>query len=164
MKTLLLIRHTKSNWANTTLSDIERPLKPSRKEDGKKMVKFISEKNILPEIIVSSPAKRTLDTAKIFCKKFNINENEIKIEPKLYESNKETILKVIQCIDNTNSVLAIFGHNPSITDVANIFISTKIENIPTTGVVCITFKTNDWKDIKIANALLVFFAYPKLFA
>jgi phosphohistidine phosphatase len=53
----------------------------------------------------------------------------------------------------------MFGHNPTITAVANILTNSTIENIPTCGIVCIEFKGNSWKATESASML--WFDFPK---
>ena len=65
MKTLYLIRHAKSSWDDSTLTDFERPLNERGINDAPKMGKLLKEKNIIPELLISSPANRAISTAKI---------------------------------------------------------------------------------------------------
>ena len=69
MKTLLLMRHAKSSWKDDTLSDHERPLKKRGRKDTKRIAKVIKENNLIPNVIISSPAVRTLETVNILKKR-----------------------------------------------------------------------------------------------
>ena len=68
MKKLYLIRHAKSSWKDITLDDFDRPLNKRGKTDAPFMAQKLKDKNIYPDIIISSPAKRAKSTAKAFKK------------------------------------------------------------------------------------------------
>ena len=64
MKTILLLRHGKSDWGDPDLEDFERPLSPRGKKDAPRMGKVLLQYNLLPDLIVSSPAERAKQTAR----------------------------------------------------------------------------------------------------
>ena len=65
MKTLFLIRHAKSSWEYTALPDKDRPLNDRGKRDAPKMGKRLAKRDVTPDLILSSPARRALTTAEI---------------------------------------------------------------------------------------------------
>ncbi len=83
MKTLLLVRHAKSSWDVAGLDDLERPLNERGKKDAPEMAKRVKERNIHPDIFLSSSAKRAYKTAKLFAKEFGLAKSEIVLEKKL---------------------------------------------------------------------------------
>jgi phosphohistidine phosphatase len=68
MKTLILVRHAKSSWKNISLDDFDRPLNKRGKKDAQLMGKKLKERQVVPDLILSSPAKRARKTAKAFAK------------------------------------------------------------------------------------------------
>ena len=58
MKVLLLMRHAKSSWGDPTIKDHDRPLNNRGKKDAPRMGKLLKENNLIPDIILSSTAKR----------------------------------------------------------------------------------------------------------
>ena len=71
MKTLFLIRHAKSSWDDTALADKDRPLNDRGKRDAPKMGKRLADRDVNPDLILSSPAMRALTTAEIIAKKLD---------------------------------------------------------------------------------------------
>ncbi len=69
MKTLYIIRHAKSSWKDTTLDDFDRSLNKRGKLNAPLMGDRLKSKNIVPDLILSSPAKRAKKTAKIIAEK-----------------------------------------------------------------------------------------------
>ena len=63
MKTLLVLRHAKSSWKNSQMSDHERPLNKRGRRDAPRMGRLLGEEGLVPDLIVSSTAERALETA-----------------------------------------------------------------------------------------------------
>ena len=163
MRTLLLIRHAKSSWGNPGLRDFDRPLNERGLHDAPKMAKFLSNQGLKPELIVSSPAKRALTTALFFAEAFNINPAEVQREPQIYEALPQEILKIISALPSELKSVALFGHNPTFTEVANQFASESnfIENVPTCGVVMINSSADRWSALYEGNTKITACYFPK---
>jgi phosphohistidine phosphatase len=160
MKQLLLIRHAKSDWDNPLLSDFDRPLNGRGKKDAPEMAKKLSDKKIKIDAFVSSPAKRAKKTCKYFTKEFE-SEKDIILESKLYEAGTQNFFDVVENLKDKWDSVAIFSHNPGITDFANSLTSTRIDNIPTCGVFAVKINARHWRDFKEAEKEFLFFDYPK---
>ncbi len=161
MKTLLLVRHAKSSWDNLTLSDFDRPLNGRGKEDAPKMAKRIKDKKLKIGLFVSSPAKRAKKTAKIFMEVYEENKKNLILIPSLYEASVLNFYNAIEIIDDKYNNIALFSHNPGITEFANSLADDKIDNIPTCGVFAVSIKIKKWIDFKTAHKELLFFDFPK---
>ncbi|HNX87332.1 MAG TPA: histidine phosphatase family protein [Bacteroidales bacterium] len=161
MKWLYLVRHGKASWEEAGLSDADRPLLPVGIERTQKVTAFLLQKGIKPDLILSSPATRALDTALIIAKGLNYPEGQIRIERKIYTGFHNHILDLIsEKTDEIHSIL-ITGHNPVISRLANHFLKPGIENMPTSSVVCLSFPVDRWKEIRTAHATREFIVYPK---
>ncbi len=147
MKTIVLIRHGKSSW-ESNVTDRERPLKPRGKNDAKLVVNQFIKESIAPKYIFSSPAKRALNTCKVFTKSLNLSENIIKIVEDLYDFGGESVINFIKNLPDNYDEIMIFGHNHAFTSISNIFGSIFIDNLPTCGLVKINFDIDSWAEIK----------------
>lgn len=161
MKTLVLIRHSKSDWSDPNLTDIERPLNKRGKRDAPFMASLLKEKGVAPDIILTSPAERALQTVKYFVDEFNFDRDKILVREEIYSMGSIAIRKLISQIDDSHNVIFLFGHNPDLSALANQLLDVFIENVPTTGIVCIDFDFNSWKEILNKKGKLRFFEYPK---
>lgn len=163
MKTLYVIRHAKSSWDAKTLGDIERPLNDRGKKDAPRMGKRLKEKNIYPDLIITSPAKRALSTAKKIAKILKYPKEKLKINDKLYHGDEDTILEVLNKQKDKNNVIILFCHNPGLTDFVNSIMSEEldIDNVPTCGVVAFQFKAEHWDQVTWGTGKMLFFDYPK---
>jgi phosphohistidine phosphatase len=160
-RSLILIRHTKSNWTDFSLPDFDRPIKKDRIDDAKNMAAQLKSLGVEPDLIICSPAKRTRQTAEYFCDKLKYEEKDIQFDKRIYESTAEDVLQVVRETDSKVKTLVVIGHNPSLTNLANMFAENSIEEIPTTGVVWLEFSIKDWELYKLTPCNLKAFLTPK---
>jgi phosphohistidine phosphatase len=161
-KILYLVRHAKSSWKNPGLADTERPLNKRGKHDAPLMGKTLRSRREIPEMLISSPAKRAFSTAKHFAKEFNYKKEKIEISEILYMASVSDFYNAIVKCDNSIKSIMLFSHNPGITDFANLITGSDIENIPTSGTVRIDFDIEKWVDIKKTKGEIKFFISPKM--
>lgn len=161
-KQLLLVRHGKSDWGNSHLSDFDRPLNPRGHRNAPEMANRILQKGWVPDLMVSSPALRAITTARHFAQVwYKSPDHQILQEPSIYEAGTTTLLEVVNNLDNKYNRVVIFGHNPGFTDLANYLSNANIYNIPTCGTVLIEFPANNWAEVSHFNGTLLEFDYPK---
>jgi len=158
-KKLFIIRHAKSSWKDSSLNDFDRPLNKRGVLNAPFMGIKLKEKNALPDIIISSPALRAKSTAEIIAKKVKYDK-KIVYKRDIYEVGESAVHKILTNLDNENSVVFLFGHNPDLNMLAENYVNFD-ENIPTCGIVEIEFNCKRWKDISAKNAKLISFDYPK---
>ena len=160
-KTLILVRHAKSSWSDSTLNDIQRPLNKRGNKDAPKMGKHLAKMKIKPQAIFSSSGLRALTTARLISVELGMKPTEIIVEDDLYTFNYDQLLNVIQTIPDDYKEIMVVGHNPAVTDVTNILSGSQIDNIPTCGVAVLEFSVDSWKDVSRNTANLSRFDYPK---
>jgi phosphohistidine phosphatase len=162
MKTLYLVRHAKSSWDHPGLSDFDRPLMATGIKKTRQIIKYLIEKRVSVDLVISSPAVRALETAKLIAAGLDYPIENIKQEPALYEARPKDYLDLIHEIPDEINSLMIFGHNLTITHVANIFLDQGIDILPTSGVVAISFKTEHWIEIYTIRPEQKFVVFPKM--
>lgn len=161
MKTLILVRHAKSSWDDLGLNDFDRPLNDRGKRDAPKMAGRLADKKIRIDAFISSPAKRAARTAKIFAEEFKTKKDDIIYKTELYLASENVFYDVITKAGDGFDCIAIFSHNPGITDFANDLTEIKVDNIPTSGVFAVKIDSKHWASIKDAKKEFWFFDYPK---
>ena len=161
LKTLLLIRHAKSNWDDPGLSDFERPLNERGKKDAPKMADRLHERGIKIDAFISSPAKRAKKTAEQFAKRYKKEENEIILKTELYMAGENNFYEAIEKLDDDYDCIAIFSHNPGLTEFANSLTEANTDNIPTSGIFAVSIDTKKWSKLREARKNFLFFDYPK---
>lgn len=126
------------------------------------MAEFISKKvESNNPALLSSTAVRAFTTAKEFAKALGVKEKDIIQSDELYLADEDDILTEVRTFIDDYDTLFIFGHNPGFTYFANRVCDIDIANVPTTGIVCVTFDVNKWKDIGFGKGNLEYFEYPK---
>ena len=146
MKTLTFIRHAKSSWEYQA-GDKDRPLNQRGINDAHLVSTNLSKEPFLVDAVFSSYANRAMHTCAIFMRNLEIPFSKLTITPQLYDFSGETVLNFIKNLDNTHKSVAIFGHNHAFTYLANSLGDRFLDNLPTSGVVTITFPVENWKQI-----------------
>jgi len=161
MKTVLLIRHAKSSWGDLSLPDFDRPLNDRGKADAPKMAKRIYKKKIEIDTFISSPAKRAKKTAEIFAEQYGIRKADILFVPELYHATDDTYYDAIASAPGKSDSIAIFSHNPGITEFANRLTENRIDNMPTCSVFAVKADIEDWSQFRQATKEVYLFDFPK---
>ena len=161
MKTLLLIRHAKSSWDQPGLSDFDRPLNERGKKDAPEMAKRLNEKAIELDHLISSPAKRARKTAKYFAEEFGFGKEDIQLVEALYGATQPEFQQVVKDISDKYETVALFSHNPGITDFASSLTNVRVDDMPTCAVFALQAETESWKEFLNAEKKFLFFDYPK---
>lgn len=156
MKRLILVRHGKSSWKHS-LMDEKRPLKKRGYKDGELVSNAFKSFNDKPLNLWSSPAVRANETAKIFKEKLEVEDQDFQVRSSLYTFDPKELFYAIQHCDPEIENLMVFGHNPAMTSLVNQLGDKNFDNIPTTGLTVIDFKTNSWKDLKDGKTILNLF-------
>ena len=161
MKSIILIRHAKSSWDDASLSDFDRPLNERGKRDAPIMANRLLDNKVKIDVFVSSPAKRAARTARIFAKEYKMGKGDILFMTELYGAGEKDFFQVIGNLSDKYEYVALFSHNPGITDFANQLTDTRIDNIPTCGVFAISSMAKKWSEFGKAENKFWFFDYPK---
>lgn len=159
MRTLVLMRHASSDGMQRHHTDAERPLSDRGRHDAPKMARAIG-RTIRPDLILSSTAARALATAELVAQELLPPRQKILVEPTLYESSVEGYFELITTLPESAESILLVGHNPTITEFANILAPGSVRDIPAGGVVAITADVSSWKDIDKNCGRLLFFEHP----
>ncbi|HEX2608301.1 MAG TPA: histidine phosphatase family protein [Flavisolibacter sp.] len=161
MKTLILVRHAKSSWNDPGVSDIDRPLNDRGKKDAPEMAERLKAKGISIDLLVSSPAKRARKTAKLFAEVLDMDKDAIQIIDDLYLATPAAFQQAVSGLKNTCHTVALFSHNPGITEFANTLTTTRIDDMPTCSLLAVEAAVESWEEFESASRRFIFFDYPK---
>lgn len=157
MKTLILVRHAKSDWTHD-VPDFDRPLNERGHQTAPKMAKFLVDNSVAIDQFISSPAKRALTTCRYFAETFG-NPKIKKVED-LYEPHQEDFLETIFNADSNLQSIALFSHNPGISEFASS-LTTNILEFSTCAVAIFDVECEEWSEFEGANKKLRAFYKPK---
>jgi phosphohistidine phosphatase len=158
MKKLLLIRHAKATH-ESGYADFERPLTEKGIAGASAMAQHLLEKEIIPQLFVTSPALRTHTTANIFT-------DTLKLAPAtiikaIYEAGEITLMRVITELPADQDFVALVGHNPAIAQILYT-LSGELKEVPPGTVALIEFDLADWQEIYEDAGKLVYYDNPKI--
>lgn len=162
MKTLYLMRHAKSSWGEPGLDDFDRPLLEKGKKRTKIIIDFLLNKGVTLDMILSSPAVRAIDTARIIAHGLKVPVENISEVKKIYTADTGQLEDLFFDLPKSVDNLLLIGHNPTMTSFANTFLEQKIDFMPTSAVVGLEFGINDWSEIGLHKPELKFVIFPKM--
>jgi phosphohistidine phosphatase len=160
-KRLLIMRHAKSSWDQLDLDDFQRPLLPKGESRTNLVSDALKEMQLIPDQIICSPAVRALTTAKLVMKNLDIKEDKLITEQNLYFRSEDDYFNTVFACPNEIETLMIVGHNPMITSFSNFFLTEKIENLPTSGIIGLEFECEKWEDIAASSCNNIARLFPK---
>jgi phosphohistidine phosphatase len=159
MKTLLLLRHAKSDWDDPSLRDFDRPLAARGERDAPRIGKALRKRGRLPDLIISSPAARAKATIEAVIKTARVNL-EIQFDETVYGASSAELMKVIRRLPDGSSCALLVGHNPGFEDLVGR-LSGSHERMPTAALACIEFRTDHWNAVNDGEGKLLWLLTPK---
>ncbi len=161
MKHLYLIRHAKSDWNHPGLTDHQRPLNERGQTDAPQMAQWLADRVPPPSLLISSTAARAQQTALAFAQVFQLSEDAIRYEARIYEAALSDLLEITtECPDEINRVLLV-GHNPTISAYVSYLTNGGSCSMPTCAMASLELDISSWKEITRGLAKLDFLVSPK---
>ena len=158
-RTLLVLRHAKSAWDTGAESDFERPLSKRGKKDAPRMGAWLRREGLVPDLVVSSPARRARQTVKRVCRESGCDAERVVWEPAVYGAGISELLGVLErCPPSAGRVLLV-GHNPGLEDVVT-FLDAAVQPPPDgkllpTAAVARLEMPDDWSGLSRGSARLL---------
>jgi phosphohistidine phosphatase len=162
MRRLTLVRHAKSDWKHAELKDFERPLNRRGLRDAPHMAARLAEENFRPDLMLSSPAVRALETARIFASALEFPLRRLKTDERLYLAPAADILEVVRGTGPRVRHLMIIGHNPGLSEFAQSLTGdSELGELPTCAVYTMELDVRSWADAKFGDGLNPALTHPK---
>jgi phosphohistidine phosphatase len=158
---LWLIRHAKSDWSSSGLSDFQRPLNPRGLRDGPRMEQWLAAQSDPATWIWSSDAQRARRTTDFVASAFSVSPDRVIEDHRLYGADPDTLLSVIRETPEEIASTAVVAHNPGMTQLLNLLIGeTVLDNLPTFGVARLHIAV-PWLELHYGSARLELLTSPK---
>lgn len=162
MKRLILVRHAKTEVIRYDITDFQRSLMERGIEDSKLIARKLLLKNIIPDLMISSPANRAIETALLFAEILDYPIELIEQFDELYDGfTTQELLGMIDHLGNDNETIMIVGHNPSIEYLAFNLTEEFYKEVPTCAVIGIDFDVEKWSEIEVRTGKLSIYEFPK---
>ncbi|HKJ31444.1 MAG TPA: histidine phosphatase family protein [Balneolales bacterium] len=164
-RTLLLMRHAKSDRSDPMLSDIDRPLNERGRNDAPLMGKFIFDVAGTPDQILSSTAQRARETAELVAAPCKYKQGII-MESSLYASTPGKYIQAISKVPKDVKTLLVVGHNPIMEQLSSMLCSGRPNEVsfrmPTASIACFIVEDRTWNTIELGMCELKWFITPKI--
>jgi phosphohistidine phosphatase len=158
MKTLLLIRHAKSDWSNSGLDDFDRPLNQRGQTDLPLLARLLRTHGPTPQNLLASPARRAQQTVEGLAPELGITPV---FDERLYLAPYQQLVEVVaEKAPAASDSLALVAHNPGLEELAGFLCGARL-HLPTGGIVAIDLATT-WRDIEADCGILRYFSVPRL--
>ena len=151
MKRLTLMRHAEARWKDAGLSDLERPLNRRGTAAAEAMARRLLELQLVPDLVLVSPALRTRQTAEIVARGLSVPARRVLHEEALYLASAGDVLKVVQAIGPRVAHLLVVAHNPGVSELVQLLVpEAEASGLPTAAVCSISFDTTHWTAVGVA--------------
>ncbi|NTV02341.1 MAG: phosphohistidine phosphatase [Chlorobiaceae bacterium] len=161
MKTIYLVRHANAGWSNANLPDVERTLSGQGRLEAGEVAARLAEKGARPEIIISSPAVRTLETAEIFGEVIGFGTDLVTEEPEIYSGDVAMMVGIVAKLPQECESIMLFGHNPTISMYGSWLSGKTLGQMDTCGVLRLDLPVKHWSDAKQGRASTAWYLCPK---
>jgi phosphohistidine phosphatase len=151
VKRLTLMRHGEARWKDTGVSDLERPLNRRGSNAAEAMARRLLELQLVPELLLVSPARRTQQTADILARELSVPARRVVREEALYLASAADLLKVVQATGPRVTHLMLVAHNPGVSELVQLLVPQgEAGGLGTAAICSITFDTPHWTAVGAA--------------
>jgi len=145
-KEVFVVRHAKSSWDDPTISDQDRPLNERGLRNAPDMGSRLSDREVLPDVLISSTALRARTTAEIIADSMNFPKDQIVFDRALYHASATELQEYIGGLNDAHTSVMLFGHNPGMTSLVSHLFGLALDNLQTCGVVHLCFSAESWAE------------------
>lgn len=154
MKTLIILRHAKSDWFTDSVTDFDRPLNRKGMKDGRKVGVILAEKELVPQIVLCSSAARTKATLDLVLSSFEEHDSDCGVEPEyldaIYQADPHTLRQIVsEQVDNLDCTMLV-AHNPGCEMLVQQLTGQHVELRPA-YVAILTINTKSWHDAILSH-------------
>ena len=146
MKELYLIKHGHADTFGYGGRDKDAPLSPLGYRIVNLLAGELQKAEVMPDIILTSPAQRAFMTTNLLAKKLGISKRKVHQEEDLYLNTYRQCLNLIERVEDKCNKLMIVSHEPAITDLFNNFLNPPLINVPAASAALIKLHTDRWAD------------------
>jgi phosphohistidine phosphatase len=166
VRTLILLRHGKSNWSDSTLADIDRPLAPRGERASKRIAKYMRRKKIRPDLVLCSTSVRTRQTLEAIQPSLR-KGCPVELLPQLYAASEQELLEQLHALSGSTSSVMVIGHNPGLHQLALALASRGAdlrrleEKFPTGALATLVVHSESWAALSPGDAELIDYVVPR---
>lgn len=161
MRTLYIVRHAKSSWADPGQRDSDRPLNERGLRNAAFMADLFQKRGDPVDLIVSSPAVRARTTAEQFAKALSIGSDKFIMNASIYDASVSSLMQLVQALPESAERIMLFGHNPGLSDLAYYLCDEDPIAMSTCTVLRIDLFPDQWEAVSKGTGNLIWHDFPK---
>ena len=159
MKTLLLLRHAKSSWKDTSVKDFDRPLNQRGLKAAPAIGRLMRKRKLQPELVLSSPAERARQTTQLVLEAAGL-KTEVRYDERIYEASAARLFEIVSQIDEEAGMVMMVGHNPGFEELLEA-LTGEARSLSTAALACIELDSEKWSKVKAGGNQLAWLVKPK---
>ncbi len=159
MKTLLLLRHAKSSWKDTSVKDFDRPLNQRGLKAAPAIGRLIRKRKLQPDLVLSSPAERARQTTQLVLEAAGL-KTEVRYDERIYEASAARLFEIVSQIDEEAGMVMMVGHNPGFEELLEA-LTADARSLSTAALACIELDIEKWSKVKAGENQLAWLVKPK---
>ena len=168
VRTLFLLRHAKSSWADPTLGDHDRPLAPRGRRAARCIADHLRAQAVRPQLVLCSSARRARETLAELTPVLG-DQVEVVVTDDLYGANADEMLGQLRELGRDTASVMIVGHNPGMHDLAleltgdgdEAAISQLHTKFPTGALATLQLGKASWDELTAGQAYLADLVLPR---
>jgi phosphohistidine phosphatase len=162
VKKIIVIRHATATARGPADQDFERSLRKKGRKESRVMACWYKGVEEVPDLILSSSAKRADETARIFAKGIGYPVKKINRSRRLYElAEPSALLEIIGALDDQCNSVMVFGHDPLFTKFAHFLVKDFVADLPKCSVLVIGFDRKHWRTIRAGDGRCLVYEDPE---
>jgi phosphohistidine phosphatase len=151
---LTLLRHGKAQSIDSCVEDFERALTRRGSIEAQEMAARIVHRDLIPDLILVSPAERTWATAEIIANACELDAKQVQCARELYLATPETTWRLVTRRDSSLRHIMICGHNPGLSQLASrLGPKPLLRELPTAGIASAVWHNAHWETLQPESAV-----------
>ena len=142
---LWVVRHAAAEHT-FGVPDFDRALRPKGSRQAERMERWLSTQPDPPSVVVSSAARRAVETAQHVVRGFGLSDDDLVTDRELYGASPDTLIDALRQLPPGTGNVALVGHNPGVSDLVGVLIGSSIGDLPTCGIAVLTCPP-PWRDL-----------------
>ena len=162
MKRIILVRHATAVSRASSKEDFARSLRKKGRREAKAMAEWYKSIAERPDVMISSPANRAIETARVFAKTLGYPAKKIVQKKRLYGGLESAdFLELVKTLDDKQTSVTLFGHDPDFSEFAHYLAEGFQDALPKCAVLGVTMNRRRWRTIQAGEGQIEFFEYPQ---
>jgi phosphohistidine phosphatase len=156
-RTLVVIRHAKSDWGQE-VPDHDRPLNDRGRREAPGIGRWLADNVTQLDLVICSPANRARQTWRLAAERF-APDLRARYDERVYEAGPQQLMSVLEEVDDAVATAGVVGHNPGLSELVETLTGERIE-LRTSAVALLRWE-GTWADVWSRRAALVTHATPR---